>query len=561
MTEESTRPGTSPGSPTSTRSAEGSETDPSRAAEGSGADPSRDELSRLTEGLRYALGRGEDTLRPEVVTDARDLLNRVDERMRLGEDHTVVAFAGSTGSGKSSLFNAVAGLEIAQVGVRRPTTSKPTACVWGTGGEEILDWLEVPVENRTWRESALDGDDQSALHGLILIDLPDHDSTASAHRLESDRMVGLVDVVFWVVDPQKYADYSLHTGYLAAFAEHSTAMVFVLNQIDRIAPAERQDASDHFASLLQADGLVDARVRTASAVTRHGVEDLRRILADTVAQKRAVTERLLADVRTVNGRVLDEIGEPPHGVAGIRGAQELVDAMTDAAGVHAISQTVHDDYLRRAYKRTAYPVFAWMQRSQADPLGAKHGADRDGLIRAGSPEVTRAQRARVSLAAHDLVDSAVSGMPSVWRNRVAKEERASSEALSENLDQAITAVEVPRRQPGWWTMAGILQVLFFAATVIGLGWLVIQIIAMIGVGFEPGPFLWIVPVVLFVGGVIGSFVVSSWASGARKKGAVEAADSITERLQAAVRSTAESAFLEPITAVVDDHRRIHDGLR
>lgn len=549
MTEESTRPGTSPGAGASPRS-----------TSAAGSDPSRQELGRLTDGLRYALDRGEDTLRPEIVGDARDLLARVDERMRLGEEHTVVAFAGSTGSGKSSLFNAVAGLEIAQVGVRRPTTSKPTACVWGNGGEEILDWLEVPVENRTWRESALDGDDQSALHGLILVDLPDHDSTAAEHRLESDRMVGLVDVVFWVVDPQKYADYSLHTGYLAAFAEHSTAMVFVLNQIDRIVADERAAASEHFASLLQADGLDAARVRTASALTRHGIDDLRTILADTVAHKRAVTERLLADVRTVNGRVLEEIGEPPHGIADIRGAQELVDAMTDAAGVRAISQTVHDDYLRRAYRRTAYPVLAWMQRSQADPLGAKHGADRDDLIRAGSPEVTRAQRARVSLAAHDLVDSAVSGMPAVWRNRVAKEERASAEALSENLDQAITAVEIPRRRPGWWTMAGILQVLFFAATIVGLGWLVVQTLAMVGAGFAPGPLLWTVPVVLSVGGVIGSVVVSAWASGARRRGAVEAAEDITERLQGAVRSTAESAFLEPITAVVDDHRRIHDGL-
>lgn len=525
------------------------------------ADSAHTELARLTDGLRYALDHGEDTLRPELVTDARELLARVDERMRLGEDHTVVAFAGSTGSGKSSLFNAVAGLEIARVGVRRPTTSKPTACVWGSGGEEILDWLEVPVANRSWRESALDGDDQSALHGLILVDLPDHDSTAVEHRVESDRMVGLVDVVFWVVDPQKYADYSLHTGYLAAFAEHSTAMVFVLNQIDRIAPEERTAAVDHFASLIAADGLVEARVRPASAVTREGVPGLREILSETIAAKQAVTERLLADVRTANNRVLEEIGEPPHGVADIRGAQELVHAMTDAAGVDAIAQTVHDDYLRRAYKRTAYPVFAWMQRSKADPLGAKHGADRDELVRAGSPEVTRAQRARVSLAAHDLVDTAVSGMPSVWRNRVAKEERASADALSENLDRAITAVDVPRSQPGWWTLAGILQVLFFAATCLGLTWLLVQILAIVGVGFDPKPALWIAPVVLLIGGVVGSFVVSAWATNKRQKGAVDAADAISGRLHEAVRSTAESAFLEPITAVVEEHRRIHDGLR
>ena len=239
------------------------------------ADPLHAELGRLTDGLRTALQLGGDTLRPETASEARELLERVDQRMKLGEEHTVVAFAGSTGSGKSSLFNAVAGLEIARVGVRRPTTSKPTACVWGAGGEEILDWLDVPVQSRSWRESALDGDDETALHGLVLVDLPDHDSTAVEHRLESDRMVGVVDVVFWVVDPQKYADYSLHSGYLSSFAEHSTAMVFVLNQIDRIEPEDRDQAVQHFASLLAADGIENARVRPASAVTREGVNGLR----------------------------------------------------------------------------------------------------------------------------------------------------------------------------------------------------------------------------------------------------------------------------------------------
>ena len=523
-------------------------------------DPLHAELARRTDGLRTALELGGDTLREETVQNAQALLERVDQRMRLGEEHTVVAFAGSTGSGKSSLFNAVAGLEIARVGVRRPTTSKPTACVWGTGGEEILDWLDVPVQSRSWRESALDGDDQSALHGLVLVDLPDHDSTAVEHRLESDRMVGLVDVVFWVVDPQKYADYSLHSGYLSSFAEHSTAMVFVLNQIDRIDADDRDAAVQHFTSLLAADGIPDARVRPASAVTREGVADLRGILAETVAAKRAVTERLLADVRTINAQVREEIGNPPQGVADIRGAQDLVSAMGDAAGVDAMAQTVHDDHLRRAYKRTAYPVFAWMQRSKADPLGSKHGADRDDLVRAAAPEVTPAQRARVSLAAHELVDTAVSGMPAVWRNRVAREERTSAEALAENLDEAITAVEVPRTQPGWWTAAGILQILFFLATCLGLVWLVLQILAILGLGFGAGPLLWAVPVLLLVGGVVGSFIVSSWASRKRQEGAREAAADIRERLQSAIRSTAESSFLEPITAVVDEHRRIHDGL-
>ena len=48
------------------------------------------------------------------------------------------------GSGKSSTFNALTGLDLSSVGVRRPTTSWATACVWGQeGAEELLEWLGI----------------------------------------------------------------------------------------------------------------------------------------------------------------------------------------------------------------------------------------------------------------------------------------------------------------------------------------------------------------------------------------------------------------------------------
>ncbi|MDQ1652355.1 MAG: hypothetical protein QOI35_1555, partial [Cryptosporangiaceae bacterium] len=40
---------------------------------------------------------------------AERVAGKATDRLRLGEDHTVVALAGATGSGKSSLFNALAG--------------------------------------------------------------------------------------------------------------------------------------------------------------------------------------------------------------------------------------------------------------------------------------------------------------------------------------------------------------------------------------------------------------------------------------------------------------------
>lgn len=522
-----------------------------------------DTIGRLAAGIRRALDLEEGRLSADTLSRAGELLEKTDARMDLGEDFTVVAFAGSTGSGKSSLFNAVAGLEIARVGVRRPTTSLPTACVWGEGGEELLAWLGVPVDNRTWRESALDGDDEESLHGLVLLDLPDHDSTAAEHRTESDRLVGLVDVVFWVVDPQKYADFSLHSHYLSQFAEHATTMVVVLNQIDTLGPAEREACRDHLSQLLAQDGLDGVRVQLASAVTREGVLGLRDTLTDTVSAKNAASERLLADMRSLAAQMREELGEPLTDPTRLPGADRLVEAMVDAAGVTAVSQTVRDDYLRRAYRKTGYPPLALAQRGQADPLGAKHGGDRDDLVRAAVPETTRTQSARVNLAAHELVAEAVRSLPLQWRHAVSHAEKQSTAELTYTLDSAVTAVDIERRSPGWWNVAGFFQILFFVATVVGGLWLVVQgLLALFaGLVVDASPWLWIVPGALLVVGIVGSIITSVTAASARARGAQEAGDEVEARLREAVGQAAAGSYLEPITAILSEHKAVYDGLR
>ncbi|WP_101650716.1 GTPase [Brevibacterium ihuae] len=522
-----------------------------------------DTIGRLAAGIRRALDLEEGRLSADTLSRAGELLEKTDARMDLGEDFTVVAFAGSTGSGKSSLFNAVAGLEIARVGVRRPTTSLPTACVWGEGGEELLAWLGVPVDNRTWRESALDGDDEESLHGLVLLDLPDHDSTAAEHRTESDRLVGLVDVVFWVVDPQKYADFSLHSHYLSQFAEHATTMVVVLNQIDTLGPAEREACRDHLSQLLAQDGLDGVRVQLASAVTREGVPGLRETLTDTVSAKNAASERLLADMRSLAAQMREELGEPLTDPTRLPGADRLVEAMVDAAGVTAVSQTVRDDYLRRSYRKTGYPPLALAQRGQADPLGAKHGGDRDDLVRAAVPETTRTQSARVNLAAHELVAEAVRSLPLQWRHAVSHAEKQSTAELTYTLDSAVTAVDIERRSPGWWNVAGFFQILFFVATVVGGLWLVAQgLLALFaGLVVDASPWLWIVPGALLVVGIVGSIITSVTAASARARGAQEAGDEVEARLREAVGQAAAGSYLEPITAILSEHKAVYDGLR
>ena len=82
---------------------------------------------------------------------------------------------------------------------------------------------------------------EDALDGLVLLDLPDHDSVRIEHRLEVDRLVEMVDMIVWVVDPQKYADAALHTRYLTPLASHSEVMTVVLNQVDRLDREQRKN--------------------------------------------------------------------------------------------------------------------------------------------------------------------------------------------------------------------------------------------------------------------------------------------------------------------------------
>ena len=260
----------------------------------SGAGGTADLSGRLTALARVvqigAARSGPEGFSQPLLTEAEQLVARAGERLRLSPNHTVAVLAGGTGSGKSSLFNRMAGADFSAVGVIRPFTKDPHACVWGMDGAgPLLEWLGIPHRNRYARSSAL-SEGEASLRGLVLIDLPDHDSVAAGGAVETNRLVGLADLMVWVLDPQKYADASVHRRYLTPLAGHSSVIAVVLNQSDLLTPEQSEDCVSDLARLLDTEGLHDARVLVTSARTGAGLDELRKVLAGRSEERRVGKE-------------------------------------------------------------------------------------------------------------------------------------------------------------------------------------------------------------------------------------------------------------------------------
>ena len=519
------------------------------------------DLAGRVAAVRAAVEAGGDRFAPDLVARAREVLARADERLALGAEHTVVALAGATGSGKSSLFNALAGLEVATVGARRPTTSSPAACIWGDGADRLLDWLEVPTRHRTSRESVLDAEAQSDLHGLVLLDLPDHDSTHVSHRLEVDRLVGLVDLLVWVVDPQKYADDALHDGYLRRLSGHEAVMLVVLNQVDRVPAAEVPAVRDDLSRLLEQDGLDGVRVLTTSARTGDGVEELRGVLVKAVQARDVALRRLAADLDTVAAALAAGLGEREADPDATAGADGLVTALAGAAGVPAVLEAVEAHYRRGARGSVGWPFTRWSRSLRPDPLKrlrlGQAAEDLQRLTRSSLPEPTPAQRAEVELAGRRVAHEASQGLPQRWSDAVRAAAAPPGDDLADALDQAVTGVQLEHRTPVWWRLVGALQLLLAFAAVAGGLWLVgLAVLAWLQLPPPPAVLVGDVPLptLLLLGGLVLGLLVALVGGRFARWGARRRRRRTERTLRAAVSTVARDRVLDPVAAVLRDHR-------
>jgi len=505
---------------------------------------------------------GPDGFREDLVAEAADVLSRAGQRLRLSSHHTVVALAGGTGSGKSSLFNQLASADFSTVGVTRPVTRETHACVWGMAGAgPLLEWLGVPRRYRYARASALGSGEQS-MTGLVLLDLPDHDSVLGYATDIVDKLVGLSDVMIWVLDPQKYADFAVHRRFLVPLAGHAEVVAVVLNQCDLLTPTQIEECVQDLRRLLDSESLQDAQILVTSAKTGEGIEELRKLLIESVTARRASAARIVADVDKVvagfepYGERMEDTDPDDLPGAGLLAGEELPEgtdrelgaALAEAAGVRGIGDSLRSARELRAADYVGWPV-SWLFERLTSPNPARKV--RLGRLWEQLRDITTgpsgAQQAEIDNALTWVADSRVPELPRPWSRtvRAALRSKAAEElpaAIAAEITGALPAGPVVER---WWRLMGILQGLLLGCVLVGLAWLVALLVIGVGKVTSGVPKLfsdpWLLPwpavviVVALLGGWLSERVGTRAVTQAAERETDELLDDIYRRLTVVAR--------------------------
>lgn len=514
-------------------------------------------LAALNEARELGEGRLDDASLQQVY----DVLERATSRRSLSAEHTVVGFFGATGSGKSSLFNAVAGSDAATVAVRRPTTSEPLAMVWQPAGSgPLLDWLEVSARH--------EGHPVSGLHdggGLVLLDLPDFDSVQAHNREIATRLAGQVDVLVWVLDPQKYADAAVHDDFIQPFSAHGAVTLVLLNQIDRLAAHETKAVLESLKSILAHDGLGKVTVMGVSATDGTGIPALRAAIANVVQAKAAQSARLTADV-AVAARDLAEASGAGD-AAGIHPTDRraLAEELAEAVHVDTVVAAVRSSYKLEATRCTGWPVTRWIARFRKDPLR------RLSLRREDSPAINRtslpagpAEQARMDSAVRTFADAVSDGVIGPWRAAIRAAARSNREQLPDALDQAVASTDLKASTKAWWwPLFSVIQWLALLVAVGGLLWL--GVLAALGYLQLPVPQAprvdgWPIPTLMLLGGVVLGIFLAITSKFLAAAGAGGRARLARKRLATSVAATAQELVIDPTEVEIIRYRDFRDAL-
>lgn len=462
--------------------------------------------------LRSAIEQGADAFDPWVSKRASEEITRVEQRLNAGFGVTVAALAGGTGSGKSTLFNAITRLDFADPGALRPTTQQASACLWNADASEVLDMLDVKESRRIDYYSILtDGSDD--LDSLVLLDLPDHDSIDVRNSILVDKTLPLVDMLIWVLDPQKYADQLIHEGYLKAMRARRDHMIVLLNHMDTVPEKMADELIEDVKRLLQADGLGNVPLFPVSAKKRTGLAPVMDAIRKAVETTEASVATAHAELDAVRRRLSGSVGvaEPKINDA----YERMNDSLAQATGIPAVAESI---------------------RQSGDVWRKK------AVVRADQPS------AALTVAVRDAwIASVKKGLPPLWQKKAA-EVTPDAEKIRRSVGGAVRSVE-PR--VGKRSVA-------YASVVCGCVLLVLALVAAImgspfaGVGAR---------IAIAVSGVLCAGVGYFLGRVLRIRASRNAASAYEIKAREAVNSVTSSLLFLPAEELLRRHRDVRESLQ
>ena len=276
---------------------------------------------------------GDEVAGAELRDSVADQLgNYIVPRLTQAGAPMLVVVGGSTGAGKSTLVNSLAGEPVTEAGVLRPTTRSPVLIhhpddhEWFEAGRvlpEVTRADQSPDSTHAVRIVR----SSSIPPGLALLDAPDVDSIDETNRELASQLLGAADLWLFVTSAARYAD-QVPWDYLRAASERNTAIAVVL---DRVHEEGLVEVRGHLARMMSSRGLSDSPLFTIP----EAVLDARGLVHDSsIDHIKVWLEELAADTHarsTVVSQTLD--GAVRQNVFRAHDVADAMDSQVQAADV------------------------------------------------------------------------------------------------------------------------------------------------------------------------------------------------------------------------------------